>query len=285
MLLEEIAKGIYRVKAENEGRFPYSFSFLLKGDKNILLDAGAGRDSLEKLKGEVELDLVIISHTHGDHFSSLQVIEEIPCIVPEMKWDSVLDIDRLGRRFTGNDKQAFRVWKNFMVSNLGVRPFNPEGTYREGDTFSTGRHTLVALHTPGHTVDHFCFFEDSTRTLFSFDIDLTSFGPWYGHEESNIDSFISSIHRAKETAPEILASSHIHPLYDRIGSYLDDYKEHIYRRDEKIRALDEQGFSFEEMVMESPIYGGHPHIPELLMYFERVMIEKHLKRLRLTPEK
>ncbi len=285
MLLKKITDGIYTVRAENEGRFPYSFSFLLRGDRNILLDAGAGINSLDKLRREVEIDLVIISHTHGDHISSLSVIKDIPCVVPEMQWESVLDIDRLGRRFVRDDEAAFRVWKHFMVSTLGVMSFTPHGTYGEGDTFSTGRHDLVALHTPGHTADHFCLFEERTGTLFSFDIDLTSFGPWYGHEESDIESFISSIRRARDISPEVLVSSHVPPVHAAIKEHLDDYEEKIYRREENIRALVTRGFSIGEMVAESPIYGGHPHIPELLSYFEKVMIKKHLDRLEQTSRK
>lgn len=283
MVLEEIAKNIYLVPAENKGRFPYSFSFLLKGKKTILLDAGPGRNNLIKLREVMGIDLIIISHTHGDHISSLPVMEETPCVVPEMKWDSVTDIDRLGRRFVKDDERAFRVWKNFMVSTLGVKAFNPSGVYREGDIFSTGTHEIVAIYAPGHTEDHFCFFEESTGTLFSFDIDLTPFGPWYGHEESDIESFIRSIRMIKDASPAILATSHTPPVHDEINAQLDRYEEHIFRRDEKIGSLHARGMSLPEMVEESPIYGGHPHITELLVYFERVMIKKHLKRLGLKP--
>ena len=282
MLLREIAKNIYQVQAENGGKFPYSFSFLLKGKKNILLDAGAGKTNLEKIKGEVGIDLIIISHTHGDHISSLEALAGIPCLVPEMQCESVRDINALGRRFIQNDEKALTVWKHFMVSTLGVRAFSPSGTYNEGDVFKTGEHEIVALSTPGHTVDHFCFFEGRTRTLFSFDIDLTSFGPWYGHEESDIDSFISSIRRIENIRPAILVSSHVPPLSDGISSGLTGYEEQIYKRDERIKTLSDAGLSLAEMLEKSPIYGGHPHIPELLIYFEKVMIEKHLKRLGLN---
>ncbi len=280
--LLELARGIYLVRAENDGRFPFSYSFLLKGKQNILIDAGAGKEVLKNLLEEVGIDLILISHPHGDHFAHLSVLPDIPVVVPRMRWETVRSFDLLGKRFIPDDNAVRKVWRTFMETVLTAKPFEPEGTYREGDTFSTGDHELVAISTPGHTADHFSFLEVRSGTVFAGDIDLTPFGPWYGHEESAIEDFLFSLERLKNLKGKILTTSHFSAVAAPYEEQLDRYGEHIGRRDEAIRSLYDRGLSLDEMVAHSPIYNGHPHLPELLAYFEKVMIKKHLSRMGLS---
>lgn len=278
-VLREISKDIFLVEANNLGRFPYSFSFFISGEQNILIDAGAGKDVLARVHEEMGIDLVLISHTHGDHFSSLHVIEGVPVYIPAYSAETVSHLDLLGKRYIKSDELAFNAWKEFMIDILGVRPIKKFFTYLEGDSFSSGKHLIRAVHTPGHTVDHHCFFEEKSSTLFSTDIDLTPFGPWYGHEECSIQSFLESIEKVQRLKPRVVASSHMYPLSMGNSNPFEDYAEKIAKREDHIGSLHNQGLSFEEILSISPIYGGHPHMPHLLSYFEKVMIEKHLRRL------
>ncbi len=282
-VFREITRGVYLIWAQNGGRFPYSYSFLLRGSKrNILIDAGAGREAIREVRDEIGVDLVLLTHPHGDHFSCLTLLEGIPCIIPRAKWETVKDFSTLGKRFVHDDEDARKVWVHFMENTLGARPFVPSDTYREGDTYFTGEHELLAISMPGHTADHFAFLEVGSKILFSGDIDFTPFGPWYGHEESSIDDFLFSLKRVKEAKPEIIASSHVPPLTKPFHDELSRYENKIYQREEAIKDFYDEGLSLNKIVSLSPIYGGHPHLPELLAYFERVMIEKHLSRLGLA---
>jgi hypothetical protein len=57
-------------------------------------------------------------------------------------------------------------------------------------------------------IDHYCFYEPSAKVLFSSDYDLSAFGPWYGHRESNIDSFKDSVELLKKLDIAVSAPSH-----------------------------------------------------------------------------
>ncbi len=41
-MLEEIRKGVYLVHGFNKGRFPFSHSILVAGERNVLFDTGCG---------------------------------------------------------------------------------------------------------------------------------------------------------------------------------------------------------------------------------------------------
>ncbi len=42
MLLSDICDNVYLVCGDGDGRFPYSFSVLIVGEKNVLIDTGCG---------------------------------------------------------------------------------------------------------------------------------------------------------------------------------------------------------------------------------------------------
>lgn len=65
---------------------------------------------------------------------------------------------------------------------------------------------------------------------FSSDIDLSRFGPWYGHLCSNVDDFICSIKKCIEINPSTIVTSHKGIFTDNIIQRLEDYLNVIYKR-------------------------------------------------------
>jgi len=253
------------------------------GRKNVFFDAGCGPRVMKWVLENFELDSIVLSHTHADHFSSLRVAKGVPVFVPEKCRESVRSLDTLSRRFV-KDEAARQEWLEMVKNLFDLEGFEPDGVFGEGEVFRTGEHELVAVATPGHTLDHFAFYEQRSRLMFSFDIDLTSFGPWYGHEESSIGDFLESIRKIRELRPAGLVSSHREPVLGGWEDELSRYEQYIYDRDREVERLVRKGFTLDEMVERSVIYGGYPHVPALLMYFEREMLLKHAERVGTSGE-
>ncbi|MDD3717266.1 MAG: hypothetical protein PHP28_01220 [Actinomycetota bacterium] len=173
-----------------------------------------------------------------------------------------------------------REWLHLVRDVLGHVPTAPTGTFREGDIIDTGPLRFRALHTPGHTADHFCFVEEEMGILLSFDIDPTPFGPWYGHDECDLDQFCASLHRIQELRPSMVVSSHRRPLSDGIEEEIAAFDAVFVRRNEKIVSMLEAGPALPEELAElSPFYGVPQNDFALARYFEARMIEKHLELL------
>lgn len=281
--LVEIIPGLYLVPAEGKGRFPLAHSFLVEGEGRVLIDTGTGIERLRRLRDQIPPDTMIASHSHPDHTAGNWLFEGLPLHAPEQAADTFGRLKPLSERFVEPGPLA-GIWRQFIRQHLGFRDAPPTHTFGDGDTFDFGGKQsgvrLVALHTPGHTIDHTCFFEPTHGILLSFDIDLTSFGPWYGHRESDIAQFKASIRRVMALQPRVIVSSHKGIIRDEVQERLARFLAVFDQREAKIRELLAAGHTVAEMVDLSPIYGGHPYAPDLMRYWEEQMIRKHIELLR-----
>lgn len=78
------------------------------------------------------------------------------------------------------------------------------------------------------------FFDRAHGILFSADIDLTSFGPWYGNWTSDVDDMIDSITKIIKLKPEIILSSHKGLIQNNVTAKLKQYLQRIYENENRI---------------------------------------------------
>lgn len=275
-IIEEVDRGIYLVHGHNRGRFPFSHSVLVDDERRVLFDTGCGEGAIEELKRLFDIDLVVNSHTHADHFSGNGSFSGVELLAPEPFWGMLADLESLSLRLAGGG-EASRQWLFLVRDILGHRPVVPTCSYRDGDVIDCGRHEFRAVHTPGHTADHYCFWEAGSGILLSFDFDLTSFGPWYGHAESDLDALRVSLSELRGLGPRTVISSHRLPVTCDIDEEFGAFEAVIDRRAEEIIGLvGEEPVTCEELADLSPIYGMRGSTFALYRYFESRMIEKHL---------
>ena len=267
----EIGKGVFFVMGKHKGKFPFSNSLIVK--HKVMLDLGCGIETVKDLADKVEF--AALTHTHPDHCSGAWVFNFKNKRVLSPKGYKT-ELESLANRFV-NEKLKER-WKNFVTNTMGIRDFNAE-CYSDGDLILK-EPEIVAIHTPGHTADMHVFYIDG-RIIFGSDIDLTAFGPWYGHEESCIKEFVKSIEKVMELDASIFVSGHENPVFGRenVRRRLQMYLDVFERRNEILIKLLDKPRSLNELVELSPFYMKKPYERELLDYWERQMIEKHLKLL------
>ncbi len=177
MEVQKITDHISLIEGKNCGRFPFSHSFIIEDDSTVLIDTGCGVEILAQLK---KVDMVMNSHSHPDHASGNWLFPGSPLIVPEEEIDYNSNVRKLSVRYAG--KKLSRVWIDFVSKEMNFKDASPTNPYHDGQVLIYGDTSLEAVHTPGHTAGHYCFFERNDKILFSFDIDFTRFGPWYGHD-------------------------------------------------------------------------------------------------------
>jgi glyoxylase-like metal-dependent hydrolase (beta-lactamase superfamily II) len=276
--LVQIAPRIFLVEGEKNGHYPFAHSILIRDEITALIDTGCGVRRLEQIKERYAPDLVINSHTHPDHSAGNWVFQGIPLMVPKEGFETSGQFLKLSYRFTEPGKLA-RTWRAYVQEAMDFREALPTSQFQDGQILHFGKVELEAIHTPGHSIDHYCFREPNRGILFAFDIDLGPFGPWYGTRECDIDALEESIRHVQALGPHILVSSHTGIMTSRLNERLEAYLAVISERDQRILALLSEEWSLKEMVERALIYGGFPYVPELLRYWEGQMLSKHVQRL------
>jgi glyoxylase-like metal-dependent hydrolase (beta-lactamase superfamily II) len=219
--------------------------------------------------------VVIASHSHPDHTAGNWLFGGLPLYAPQQAADTFGRLVPLSERFTEPGPLA-AIWRRFVRRQMDFRDAPPTHTFGDGTSFDFGRVKLVAVHTPGHVLDHTCFFEPTHGVLLSFDIDLSSFGPWYGHRESDVEQFKASLRRVMALRPKVIVSSHKGIIRDEVQEHLARFLAVFDERQARVDELLAAGYTVEQMVDRSPFYGGHKYAPELMRYWEEQMIRKHI---------
>jgi glyoxylase-like metal-dependent hydrolase (beta-lactamase superfamily II) len=277
-VLTEIAPSIFLVEGEKRGEFPFSHSMLIHDEVTALIDTGCGIERLQRLKEEYPPDLLINSHAHPDHIAGNWLFAGLPLLVPRQSFHYCGRIQEMSERFTGSEVMA-QTWRKYIREATRFRDALPTDHYEDGHRFRFGSVELLALHCPGHTRDTYCFLEPREATLFSFDIDLSPFGPWYGHPDSDIAQFEASIRRLRDLKPRMVVSSHMGIITDGLQERFQAYLAVFAQREARILEFLSQERRLEEMVDRPLIYRDFPYAPELLRLWQKNMLQKHLRRL------
>jgi glyoxylase-like metal-dependent hydrolase (beta-lactamase superfamily II) len=254
------------------GRFPESTCPLVEyRGSRILIDTGClGPSTL------IDVDAVIYTHHHPDHIRGShllhdEVVEYSP--IGESAYRSLRD---LARRFA---PPIWREWTGMAQTYIGALRV-PGGEYYEPyeDVCFRGI-CLKTQPAPGHINTH-TIIELPGSILHIGDIDLTSFGPWYGNPESDPLAFLADIElasawnaRAYTTShkPEVIEAEEAQRLLKAYSLRLLDHITSTYKAYASLGRPSKP----EELVGRGVIYRRIPgNYSTIFKYFEYNMILK-----------
>ncbi|MGC8658824.1 MAG: MBL fold metallo-hydrolase [Desulfomonilaceae bacterium] len=276
--LISLTENLCLILGVRKGHFPMSHSFLVQDEISALIDTGSGLDLLSEIKEKFQIDMVINSHGHPDHSAGNFLFPDQPLYVPKMGANTHGRLELLSKRFFPNEVQAAK-WRKWIKQAMGFEDREPTDVFDNGHIFDFGRTRLLAIHTPGHTEDHFCLLELGSGILLAFDIDLTSFGPWYGNLESNLKDFRVAIEKVRQIKARAIASSHRLPVLKNIEEHLNKYESFFDKRNQLLLELIKGGASRSEILLAKPIYRRHPFARDVLPLFEARMVDLHLDEM------
>jgi len=240
-----------------------------------------GRDLAMEIAKDKKIDLVVNSHGHEDHVACNNLFKDAKICSHRFDAPIIRSVDKLKELYGSTEAEAKRLIDSLLDEHFRLRDSSVDLEFEVGHVFDLGATRLEVIHTPGHSRGHCCFSIPSEKLVFLADIDLSSFGPWYGCLDSDIGQFIESIERVRDLQFEVAITSHKGIVSERkiVEEKLSDYLNRIFEREERLLEFLTQERSIDEIVNRAIIYGHFAEPQAVFRLFERTMIEKHLERL------
>lgn len=276
-------KDVELVWAQNSREFFFANSMVIHGTTPIVVDPSANFTYFEQLALSPKATRVVNTHYHSDHQALNHLFHNATFLCHAADAPALRSWTELQKRIDQNQDSPYSQWARNMWQQMHMLETPVTIELQEGDILESEQHRLQVIHIPGHTPGHIALLVEDIGLLFTADIDLTPFGPWYANEVSNIDQFEASIAKVKRIEANYYTTSHGQRILDRptFLEKLDRFSGHIARRDEEIlTALKLKPQTSEELCEYGIIYRkSQLKVDALKTYFARKMIEKHCERL------
>lgn len=224
-----------------KGRYPEGNSLLVEGTREaVLIDPSLGLLGREGPPPHV--DRILHSHCHEDHIAGSHLYPDVPWHFHELDAPGITSLDALLRIY-GFPEGIEAPFRDVLVDQFHFMPRENPTTFVGGDVFDLGDVTIRAIHTPGHTRGHCCFGIEWTegkarrRLIYLADIELTSFGPYYGDAWSDLIDFETSLAHVRQIEADWYATfHHIGVLEGREAflARLDTFESKIADREERL---------------------------------------------------
>jgi glyoxylase-like metal-dependent hydrolase (beta-lactamase superfamily II) len=265
---------------EKSGKYPDGNQVVVRGrDTQVAFDTPLVANRLrEELAPS---DLVILGHMHEDHVAGLHFLPQARVYAHEADLEATRSWAGLARHY-GYPQAVL----DSMRSKI-ERQFNyierPEAMgYSDGATWELGGTRVRAIHMPGHTAGHCVLLVEPEGVAFIGDIDLSSFGPYYGDATSSLAQFRRSLRAVRDVPASVWVTSHHKGVITERETFLallDAFAAKLEAREEAIAAhLAARPSTLDELVAHRFVYPrGYEDV--FIDAAERRTIAQHLASL------
>jgi hydroxyacylglutathione hydrolase len=265
--------------SEDGGRYPNGHSLLVRGgEETVLVDPSLSIAALDRPPEGI--DRLIISHAHEDHLSGVFRYPQTPIHAHAADVSGLQSLAGLMAVY-GLPAHIEPQWATEVVERFHFVPRPDATAFNDGDTFDLGGATLRVVHLPGHTSGHCGLIVEPDDVVFLADIDLSSFGPYYGDRSSSLDDFERSLVKCRELDAQWYVTFHHKGVIEGRTAFLallDEYEAVISRRERTLLAMLDEPQTIADIVARRFIY--RPHVTLMFVEgVERRSAELHLARL------
>ncbi|MGB8859691.1 MAG: MBL fold metallo-hydrolase [Ilumatobacteraceae bacterium] len=250
----QVAPLVRRVIANNPSKFTYhgTGTYIVGEGDVAVIDPGPVSDAhrnalIAALQGE-RVRAILVTHCHSDHSPLAAWLREYsgaPTIAfgPHAINTAWVEDD------TPEEPDAEQQAAAAAAEAAGEAPveesldtaFDPDVRVSDGEVAAFGAGwTLRAVHTPGHTSNHLCYWLDEQRALFTGDHIMGWSTTVITPPDGDMRDYLASLQRVKAMRPAVLWPTHGSPVTE-VDAFVDEYVQHRLAREAGVLAAVRSG--------------------------------------------
>jgi glyoxylase-like metal-dependent hydrolase (beta-lactamase superfamily II) len=261
------------------GKYPEGRPLLVRGThETVVIDPSLAL--VGRAGGAPPADRVLNSHCHEDHVAGNHLYPAATWSLPEADLPGIRSLDGLMAIY-GFDGALRDAFARVVVDEFHFTPRADAHAVRDGDVFDLGGVRIRAVHAPGHTRGHSLFHVEPDDVLYLGDIDLSSFGPYYGDAWSSLDDFERTLAMVRDVPARWYATFHHVGVLDGRPAFLERLERFtavIARREGALLAYLDEARSLDDIVAHRFVYRAGDDVP-YADAVERRSMSQHLDRL------
>ncbi len=264
---------------ERGGKYPHGNSLLVEGrHETVVVDPSL---SVLPRAGELpRIDRVLNSHCHEDHVAGNFLFPDASWHLHAADLPGMRSLDGLMAIY-GYPEPILAAFRRIVLDEFHFTPREDAVAFGDGDVFDLGEVRLRVIHTPGHTRGH-CFFHlEPEDVLYLGDVDLSSFGPYYGDAWSDLEDFERTLARARDMEARWYATFHHVGLLEGREAFLERlgrFAGVIGQREQRLLAYLAEPRSLDEIARHRFVYRPQDALP-YAEAVERRSMTQHVARL------
>jgi len=272
------------LEPEDMRAFKACAGLLVQGTRKLAIDASMGPETIPLLREENPREAVI-SHYHLDHgIWGADVLDHtgaevwVPSGEERYLTDLQFFLDQ-----TAGPYGLVEAWRRFSVEECGYRELGRCHPYDPGKSFSDSAITIACLDTSGHSPSHRSFYFPTDKVLFTGDMGVDRFGPWFGWKDCDLRALVGAILFLRGLPVNVLLTSHGGLLTSGIRQAWDQALALLLEREARVARRLEEGGEPEAIVAEGIFFPRKDHVPEpmrsFLTMWDTIMFGHHRKMI------
>jgi len=265
----KITDKITYVEPDTMANFTSCSGMIVQSKKKILIDTNMGPEDTPGLLEKERPDAAVITHYHLDHSIWTRHVDthsNALVFIPEKEEPYLTSLDFVIEQTAGPFGMAEK-WKDFAANRHKYKPLKKYECYNEKTTFKDLAPEIILVQTPGHSPSHTSFYFPDEKILFSGDMGLDRFGPWYGWTDCNIKQIVESILRLDGMDVELILTSHGGMIKNKIPDEWAGAIHKILQREEKIVQKLEKGMQKNHIISQGVFFSNKDRVSEPMRSF------------------
>lgn len=243
--------------------FPYSFGmiqvncFLFRGERGYtVVDTGSdseeGINTWEYLMAAgITIEKIVLTHFHIDHLGLAKWFQEkhhIPVFISSKGYQEMQrrqDKDHINYVINLFEQHGCSEFSKMASADFThAYDFVPDGLFEENQQVQLGNDIYETIWTPGHSADHFCFYQPEKQIMVMGDHVLEKISPVVliesPYDLNPLQDYFNSMDKIKDYSIQIALPGHGRVM-EGLGNRLEEIKSgHIHRMNQIVESVKDE---------------------------------------------